>query len=103
MIKVKILGVSKFFNSSETSFDFILKENRVKDVGVITINNEEKIVNVLPFTFTYGQKHKRIAILKEVFYSFCLKRYKNKSKKFKNVDPMEEYVYADKQINRYKV
>lgn len=92
MIKVKISKVRKFAVSSEpTSFDITLKTSEYIQKGILVIDFTKKTISTdlkIPLS-----DESQLAVLKAIFYSFCIteaKRVKNKTSQH-----IEEFEFID--------
>lgn len=95
MIKVKIFKLKKFTISSEPiTFDVTLKNNNIIMKGELSIDFSKRIIRV-----DFGKplnSFEQLALLKEIFYSFCIKKAKITNKQIGL--HIEEFIYID--INR---
>lgn len=98
MIKAKIYEVRNFFNLTKICFKITLQTDKKKREGVIIFDTKYKkvIVNLEKPLSNYSDnctEYEQLAVLKEIFYRFCLKRYKNANLKIS--DAIEEYTFVD--------
>lgn len=93
MIKVKIIKENKFFyNVRPITFKAILKNKKERIVGSIKFNFIMENVEVdFKRRLSYYEK---LAVLKSIFYSFCLNDIKLFRRKI-NV-PIETFLFIDK-------
>ena len=93
MIKVKIIKENKFFyNVRPITFKAILKNKKERIVGSIKFNFIMENVEVdFKRRLSYYEK---LAVLKSIFYSFCLNDIKLFRKKI-NI-PIETFLFIDK-------
>lgn len=99
MMKVKISKSKKFTVPNEpTTFDISLRDEKEEVKGTLTIDTIKKTMRVdlgKPLTdYTNDRvEHEQLAVLKEIFYCFCItecKRTKNKVS-----EHVEEYKFID--------
>lgn len=93
MIKIKIKDYKKFdYNPNPTTFEIILKNKREKIKGSLKVDFRDKNIEVdLPRRLSY---YERLAVLKEIFYRFCLTRTRNTGKVVYRA--VEEFEFIDK-------
>ena len=93
MINVKIIGANNFsFNARSIEYIAILKNKKEQIKGNIVVDFINEIIEVdFKRKLSYYEK---IAVLKEIFYQFCL----NNIKAFRrNIDiPIETFIFKDK-------
>lgn len=99
MIKIKISKSNKFAISSEpSSFDITLKNGKEEVKGKLIIDTVKKTIRVdlgRPLT-DYTQKgieHEQLAVLKEIFYCFCITECRRGRKPIS--EHIEEYKFID--------
>jgi hypothetical protein len=101
MIKVKISNARKFaFSSNPSVYDITLKNKKEVETGKLYIDFTKKTirVNFNRALTDYNDdvtEYEQLAVLKEIFYSFCI----TECKKRKNIisEHIEEYKFIDEQ------
>lgn len=99
MIKVKISKSNKFdVPSDPTSFDISLKNEKEELKGELIIDSVKKIMRVnlgraLTDYTKRGVEHEQLALLKEIFYCFCITECKKGKKSIE--EHIEEYTFID--------
>ncbi|MBO5477676.1 MAG: hypothetical protein J6A15_08000 [Clostridia bacterium] len=96
MIKIKIKDYKKFdYSPNPTTFEIILKNKREKIRGSLKVDFRDRNIEVdLPRRLSY---YERLAVLKEIFYRFCLTKTKNTG--IVVYRAVEEFEFIDKNSN----
>lgn len=95
--KVKISNVGKFANGdSPIYFDIILKKNKETFSGKLIIDRTKKLIRVNFGRPLEESKDEQLAVLKEIFYCFCITECRKK--KNSTQEHIEEYIFIDENV-----